>query len=147
MGAPLLPPDPPRGYYYSLPLNSISLPSPRLNKSLVESKPTDEVNGEIYDEIDTKKEMVAKQKRAKTEETVYEVNIAMETKSSTKTQDSANIYLSPRASSDGSAFEDVNVRRETEYQGLDLDNVDKDQPYADLSKTVDEIVPPHYGNM
>ena len=128
---------------------------PRLKKSPVESKPTDGGNDEIYDEIDTRKEMEAKQKREKAEETGYEVNIAMATMSSTEINDPTDTYLTPRAASegsadkdvndirhtyftsrpsDGSAYEDVNVKRESsEYQGLDLDNVDKDQPYADLN--------------
>ena len=126
-----------------------------------ESKPTDEDNGEIYDEIDTRKEMIAKQKRVKAEETGYEVNIAMATKSSTEMQNSTETYLTPsdgsayedvngkretypipRAPSDGSAYEDVNVKGEKEYQGLDLDNVDQEQPYEDLNKIIGDIVPP-----
>ena len=136
-----------------------------MKKSPVESKPTDEVNDEIYDEIDTRKEMIAKQNRAKAEETGYEVNIAMETMSPTDIPDSTETYLTPRAPSDGPADEDmngkskretyptrapsdvsdyegVNVKGEKEYQGLDLDNVDKEQPYEDLNKTVDDIVSP-----
>ena len=138
---------------------------PRLKKSPVETKPTNEDNDEIYDEIDTRKEMIAKQNRAKAEETGYEVNIAMETKSSTEIKDSTDsTYLTPRVPSDGSAYEDVNGKRETyptprapsdgyayedvnvkvekEYQGLDLDNVDQEQPYEDLNKTIGDIVPP-----
>ena len=136
---------------------------PRLKKSPVETKPTNEDNNEIYDEIDTRKEMIAKQNRAKAEETGYEVNIAMETKSSIEIKDTET-YLTPRAPSvgsayedvngkretyptsrppsDGSAYEDVNVKVEKEYQGLDLDNVDQEQPYEDLNKTIGDIVPP-----
>ena len=122
-----------------------------MKKSPVESKPTDEVNDEIYDEIDTRKEMIAKQNRAKAEETGYEVNIAMKTMSSTAPSDGSayedvngkrKTYPTPRATSDGSAYEDVNVKVEEEYQGLELDNVDKEQPYEDLNKTVGDIVPP-----